>query len=40
MQEISTGYGLIEAPVWDDDRGLIFSDVLNGGVWRLGLDGW
>jgi gluconolactonase len=39
MQEISTGYGLIEAPVWDDDRGLIFSDVLNGGVWRLGLDG-
>jgi len=39
MQEITSGYGLIEAPVWDDEQGLYFSDVLNGGVWRLGLDG-
>jgi len=29
------GYGLIEGPVWDGRRGLIFSDVLNGGVFCL-----
>ena len=39
MQEITTGYGLIEGPVWDPDRGLYFSDVLNGGVYLLGNDG-
>jgi gluconolactonase len=38
MQRIATGYQLVEAPVWDDDRGLFFSDVLGGGVYRLGLD--
>ena len=38
MQRVATGYGLVEAPVWDDDQGLYFSDVLGGGVWRLGLD--
>jgi gluconolactonase len=38
MQEVATGYGLIEAPTWSA-RGLIFSDVRNGGVYRLGLDG-
>ena len=32
MQELASGYGLIEGPVWDDKRGLIFSDVINGGV--------
>ena len=32
MEELATGYGLIEGPVWDDERGLIYSDVLNGGV--------
>ena len=32
MESLATGYGLIEAPVWDIDRGLFFSDVLNGGV--------
>jgi gluconolactonase len=32
METLATGYGLIEAPVWADDRGLLFSDVLNGGV--------
>ena len=35
MQEITTGYGLIEGPVWDAARGLYFSDVLNGGVFLL-----
>lgn len=39
MQEITTGYGLIEGPVWDAERGLYFSDVLNGGVYLLGKDG-
>jgi len=39
MQEVATGYGLIEAPTWSDSRGLIFSDVRNGGVYCLGLDG-
>jgi D-xylonolactonase len=39
MQEITTGYGLIEGPVWDAERGLYFSDVLNGGVFLLGKDG-
>ena len=29
------GYGLIEGPVWDPDRGLLFSDVLGGGVYCL-----
>ncbi|HEY9217893.1 MAG TPA: hypothetical protein VIO94_07590 [Phenylobacterium sp.] len=39
MQQLATGYGLIEAPVWDPARGLYFSDVLNGGVRLLTLSG-
>jgi D-xylonolactonase len=35
MQEVATGYGLVEAPVWDAARGLYFSDDLNGGVYLL-----
>ena len=35
MQQVATGYGLIEGPVWDPDRGLYFSDVINGGVYLL-----
>lgn len=35
MEELATGYGLIEGPVWDPDRGLIFSDVTNGGAYCL-----
>jgi gluconolactonase len=35
MQQIATGYGLVEAPVWDPHEGLYFSDVLNGGVFLL-----
>jgi D-xylonolactonase len=38
MEELATGYGLIEGPVWDDSRGLIYSDVINGGVFCVGLD--
>jgi gluconolactonase len=35
MQEIATDYGLIEGPVWDQAKGLYFSDVLNGGIFLL-----
>ena len=35
MQEVATGYGLIEGPVWDPARGLYFSDVLGGGIYLL-----
>jgi len=39
MQPVATGYGLVEAPFWDCAKGLYFSDVQNGGVRLLGLDG-
>jgi gluconolactonase len=39
MQEMASGYGLIEGPVWDKDKGLYFSDVPNGGVYLLAADG-
>ena len=39
MQQVATGYGLIEGPVWDPARGLYFSDVLNGGVFLLDRTG-
>jgi len=35
MQEIATGYGLIEGPVWDQAHGLYFSDVVGGGIYRI-----
>ena len=35
MQELATGYGLIEGPVWDQAKGLYFSDVLGGGIYLL-----
>jgi sugar lactone lactonase YvrE len=35
MDALATGYGLIEGPVWEPGRGLYFSDVPNGGVYRL-----
>jgi len=38
MREVAGGYGLVEAPVWHDALGLSFSDVLGGGIYRLGLD--
>lgn len=39
MEKLAEGYGLIEGPLWDPARGLIFSDVLFGGVFCLGRDG-
>ena len=35
MEALAEGYGLIEGPVWVPDRGLMFSDVLGGGVFCL-----
>lgn len=35
MEKLASGYGLIEGPVWDPLRGLLFSDVPNGGVFCL-----
>ena len=32
METLTQGYSLIEGPVWDAERGLIFSDVLVGGI--------
>ncbi len=39
METLTQGYGLIEAPLWLPDRGLLFSDVLNGGVFCVDADG-
>ena len=39
MEKLAGGYGLIEGPVWDPDRGLLFSDVMFGGVYCLAGDG-
>jgi gluconolactonase len=39
MEQLATGYGLIEGPVWDSKRGLLFSDVENGGVYCLSPSG-
>jgi D-xylonolactonase len=39
VERLATGYGLIEGPLWIPGRGLVFSEVLNGGVFELGLDG-
>jgi xylono-1,5-lactonase len=39
MERLTTGYGLIEGPVWDVECGLYFSDVPNGGVYLLNRAG-
>jgi gluconolactonase len=39
MELLASGYGLIEGPVWDSARGLIYSDVIFGGAFCLGADG-
>ena len=35
MEELATGFGLVEGPTWLKDKGLIFSDVIRGGVYLL-----
>ncbi|MFP6806808.1 MAG: SMP-30/gluconolactonase/LRE family protein [Pseudomonadales bacterium] len=39
MEKLTEGYGLVEGPVWDASLGLIFSDVLNGGVYSVSDNG-
>jgi gluconolactonase len=39
LDRLVSGYGLIEGPVWDPGRGLLFSDVPNGGVYCLARSG-
>lgn len=39
MRELATGYGLVEGPVWHETLGLLYSDVINGGVYRVAKDG-
>lgn len=39
MEAMTEGYGLIEGPIWVPDRGLMFSDVLGGGVFCLAESG-
>jgi gluconolactonase len=39
MQTVAGGYGLIEGPVWDPERGLYFSDVTGGGIFLLDREG-
>ena len=35
VEKLADGYGLIEGPVWDPARGLLYADVINGGVFCL-----
>jgi len=39
IETLASGYGLIEGPVWDAKRGLLFADVVHGGVHCLKPDG-
>ena len=39
MERLSKGYGLVEGPLWRPGTGLIFADVLFGGVFCLAEDG-
>ena len=38
MEKLTQGFGLIEGPVWFDNK-LFFSDVLGGGVFALDQNG-
>ena len=38
MELLATGYGLVEGPTWWHQHGLLFSDVINGGVYVLDLE--
>lgn len=39
MEQLAEGYGLIEGPRWHDRLGLVFADVVKGGVQALSPDG-
>ena len=38
MEKLAEGYGLVEGPLWVPGRGLLYSDVLGGGVFCLDLE--
>ena len=39
MRLLTEGYGLIEGPLWVGEQGLLFSDVILGGVYAVSPDG-
>ena len=39
MERLATGYTLVEGPVWHNERGLLYSDVLAGGVFAVSSEG-
>jgi D-xylonolactonase len=39
MDKLAEGYTLIEGPIWVPGEGLLFSDVMNGGVFCLDASG-
>ncbi len=40
MDKLCSGYGLVGGPAWDQKRhALLYSDVLNGGVFSVTRDG-
>ena len=39
METLCEGFGLIEGPVWYSERDLIFSDVLEGGIYCVSAHG-
>jgi gluconolactonase len=39
METLKSGFGLLEAPIWDEHLGLLFADAANGGVLCLDQHG-
>jgi gluconolactonase len=39
METLASGFGLLEGPVWDRTRGLLFADTARGGGFCLAADG-
>lgn len=39
MEVLADGFGLLEGPSWDPEKGLLFADAERGGVHCLGHDG-
>jgi gluconolactonase len=39
FEVVASGFGLVEAPTIAPDGALFFSDVLGGGIYRVGADG-
>ncbi len=39
FETLAAGYGLVEGPTVDPEGGIVFSDVLGGGVYRRAPDG-